>query len=77
MPSVIVSADSDFATLLALRNGMAPSLVLLRSVDALTPPEQGELIAANLAAVTDALDAGAVVSLRRGRVRVRNLPLRS
>ncbi|WP_222829375.1 hypothetical protein [Xylanimonas cellulosilytica] len=49
--------------------------MLFRSTDALTPAEQGALIAANLDTVTDALEAGAVVSMRRGHVRVRPLPL--
>lgn len=34
---VIVSADSDFTTLLALSGGTSPSLILMRSADALTP----------------------------------------
>jgi predicted nuclease of predicted toxin-antitoxin system len=71
----VVSADSDFATMLAISRGSAPSLVLFRSVDALAPRDQGEILAANLAAVREPLEAGAVVSLRRGHIRVRMLPL--
>lgn len=71
----IVSTDSDFATLLAISKGTAPSLVLFRSIDALTPAEQGALIAANLDTVAPALEEGAVVSMRRGHIRVRPLPL--
>ena len=71
----IVSADSDFAMLLALTSGMAPSLVLLRSADALTPGEQAAMLTANLPAVEDDLTAGSVVSIRPGRLRVRRLPL--
>ena len=43
----IISADSDFATNLALRRGTAPSLVLLRSMDRLTPAEQAAVLIAN------------------------------
>lgn len=39
----IVSADSDFASMLALSQGTAPSLVLLRSGDQLKPAEQAAL----------------------------------
>jgi predicted nuclease of predicted toxin-antitoxin system len=73
---VIVSADSDFATMLALGRGTAPSLVLFRSADMLTPPEQGGVLAANLPAVAEDLEAGAVVTIARGHLRVRRLPLR-
>jgi predicted nuclease of predicted toxin-antitoxin system len=47
----IVSADADFATLLAVANRSEPSHVLLRSADLLTPVQQAELILANLDAV--------------------------
>jgi predicted nuclease of predicted toxin-antitoxin system len=72
----IVSADSDFATMLAFSGHTAPSLVLMRSVDRQTPAEQAQLLIANLPAVLDDLQAGAVVSFARGHLRVRRLPLR-
>lgn len=72
---VVVSADSDFATILALSIGTAPSLVLLRSADHLTPPQQAALLAAHLGTVEADLLAGSVVSIHRGRLRVRRLPL--
>lgn len=71
----IISADSDFTTMLALNHGSAPSLVLLRSADRLTPPTQAAMLIANLATVETDLQSGAVVSLRPGRLRVRRLPL--
>jgi len=73
----IVSADSDFTTMLALSGRTSPSLVLLRSADALTPAEQGALLRDNLPAVAGALEQGAVVSISRRHLRVRSLPLRS
>ncbi|MQA07601.1 MAG: hypothetical protein GEU98_03435 [Pseudonocardiaceae bacterium] len=72
---VIVSADSDFATMLALTGAHVPSLVLLRSADRLTPDEQSSLLMANLPAVHDELVAGAVVSLSTEHLRVRRLPI--
>jgi predicted nuclease of predicted toxin-antitoxin system len=72
---VIISADADFGTLLALGNYPKPSFVLLRSADHLTPMDQGQLLAANLPAVEAELAAGAIVTLARGRLRVRSLPV--
>jgi predicted nuclease of predicted toxin-antitoxin system len=72
----IVSADADFATLLAVANRSEPSLILLRSADLLTPSQQAELILANLDAVAADLRTGAVVTIGRGHLRVRTLPMR-
>lgn len=74
--STIISADSDFATMLAFNGHLAPSLVLLRSVDKLTPDQQADLPLDNLPQVLDELARGAVVSLVRGHLRVRRLPPR-
>lgn len=72
---VIVSADSDFAMMLALSGLTVPSLVLLRSTDKLPPADQAETLVANLPAVIDDLEQGSVVSMARGHLRVRRLPL--
>jgi predicted nuclease of predicted toxin-antitoxin system len=72
----VVTADSDFPTNLALGGHVAPSVVLFRSGDGLSPAEQAALLESNLGAVAEALNAGAVVSIRRGRLRLRRLPLR-
>lgn len=73
---VIVSADSDFGELLAASRGaIRPSAVLLRSADRLTSDEQAAVLAANLPVVADDLEAGAVVTIARGRMRVRSLPI--
>ncbi len=73
---IIISADADFATLLAVGGHSGPSLVLLRSADRLTPDEQANLILANLDAVASDLDSGAVVTIGRAHLRVRTLPVR-
>jgi predicted nuclease of predicted toxin-antitoxin system len=73
---VIVSADTDFGELLALSRGaIRPSAVLLRSADRLTPDQQAALLAANLPAAADELETGALVTIARGRVRIRSLPI--
>jgi predicted nuclease of predicted toxin-antitoxin system len=72
---VIISADTDFGELLAVSGATRPSVVLLRSADHLTPGQQATLLIANLPAVAAELDSGAAVSIARGRLRVRPLPV--
>jgi predicted nuclease of predicted toxin-antitoxin system len=70
----LISADTDFTGMRALRGVPSPSLVLLRSADRMSPAQQAALILANLAAVTSDLEAGAAVSIAKGHLRIRPLP---
>lgn len=72
---VILTADADFGALLAIGGLAKPSVVLLRSSDHLGPSEQAAMILANLPQLEDDLDAGAIASISRSWVRVRNLPV--
>lgn len=72
---VLITADSDFAAMLALGEHRAPSVVLLRSADHLRPPEQASLLTANLTRVENELAAGAIVSLNQRHLRIRELPV--
>lgn len=73
---VVVTADSDFGMLLARRRAAGPSVVHLRGVAELPPAEHLALLVANLPAVADDLDRGAIASLSPSRLAVRDLPLR-
>lgn len=72
---VIVSADTDFGTLLALRQVARPSFILLRHSANRRPRRQVLLLLSNLAAIVDALDAGAIVVFSERGIRVRSLPI--
>jgi predicted nuclease of predicted toxin-antitoxin system len=73
---VLVSEDTDFGEILGATRAAAPSVVLLRTADPMTPEEQAVLLATNLPAVATALADGSLVVIARGRMRVRPLPFR-
>ncbi|MFP5330913.1 MAG: DUF5615 family PIN-like protein [Acidimicrobiia bacterium] len=73
---VLVTADTDFPMLVALRRASSPSVVLLRGVNQLPVEVHANILTSNLAAVDHDLQRGAIVTLSPQRMRVRHLPLR-
>jgi predicted nuclease of predicted toxin-antitoxin system len=71
---IIISGDTDFTAMLAERGSKAPSLILFRMRGRRRAAEQAALLLANLDAVADDLNGGAIVVLQDERVRVRRLP---
>jgi predicted nuclease of predicted toxin-antitoxin system len=72
---VLVSADTDFGTLLALRNESAPSLILFRRGVPRRGDSQAQLILANLASIQEPLERGCAVVFDSARIRIRPLPI--
>ena len=73
---IVISHDTDFGTLLAYRELSKPSFILIRSSDPVDVDDQARLIVANLDAMSDDLETGAIAVFARGRLRIRRLPLR-
>lgn len=71
---IILSADTDFGTLLAFYQAAKPSVVIFRQSDK-RPPSTLSLFLANLSGIGEALEEGAVVVFRDRHIRVRKLPL--
>jgi predicted nuclease of predicted toxin-antitoxin system len=71
---VLVSADTDFGTLLATFGAQA-SVIQFRGRGSRQPDALARTIVSNLPQLSDALESGSIVTFEPSRVRVRSLPI--
>ncbi|MCZ7418634.1 MULTISPECIES: DUF5615 family PIN-like protein [unclassified Micromonospora] len=72
---VLISADTDFGTLLASSGAGEPSVLLVRRISGRRSTQIVAILVANLAAVADDLASGAIVVVGEDWLRVRPLPI--
>jgi predicted nuclease of predicted toxin-antitoxin system len=72
---IVVSADTDFGTLLALRREREPSVVICRQERGRHPERQAALLLANLPTLSSALQRGLLRCSKMRGSGVRSLPI--
>lgn len=72
---ILISADTDFGTVLAATQAETPSVVLVRRVANRRAAELAGLLVATLTPLADELGAGSIVVIGDSTVRIRRLPI--
>jgi predicted nuclease of predicted toxin-antitoxin system len=71
----ILSADTDFGTLLALRQKSKPSFILVRQEKTMPPDALGSFLATVLPSILEPLETGAIIVIGDRTIRIRPLPI--
>jgi predicted nuclease of predicted toxin-antitoxin system len=71
---ILISADTDFGTMLALRQANKPSVILFRR-SLRRPDKQIQFLLNNLLNLEQPLREGSIIILEDMRIRVRSLPI--
>lgn len=72
---VLISADTDFGTILALRKTTKPSVILFRRSTRRHPHDQVSALLSILSDISADLQNGCIVVFEEQRVRLRHLPI--
>lgn len=72
---ILISADTDFGTILALRKSKNPSVILFRHEANRNPVKQVELLKRNIPFLKESLAKGVIIVLEQNRLRIRELPI--
>ncbi len=72
---ILISEDTDFGTLLAMRDSAKPSVILFRHMPDRSAASLSRILLANLSAVEADLPARALTVFESSRIRLRRLPI--
>jgi predicted nuclease of predicted toxin-antitoxin system len=71
----VISADTDFGTLLALKQENKPSVILFRRNSDRRPEKQLQILLKNLPNLQENIESGSIIIIDRDRIRIRSLPI--